>query len=437
MGKDTRMRARGTIHYGWVVIAMGTLTTVGAHGFGRMAFTPILPHMIEGLRLTYTQSGLLGTGNFLGYLTSALIGGFFASKYGTRIVISCSLVIMGISMMLTGIVESFEFALLMRILTGLGNGGAYVPAMALGSAWFSRERRGLATGIVTSGIGLGTLVSGLVVPLILGVYGGEGWRFTWYWLGGAVLVIAGICASFIRSRPEDLGLAPVGSRSPGKKASSRGSTDSLDWRSIYRVKEVWHLGIVYLMYGFSYIIYMHFFSTYLEKEIGLTPMQAGILWAWAGGLSIFCGIIWGSISDFIGRRSGAALAYATLALSYSLFALCKSVTGFFLSAVVFGITAWSIPTIMAAAAGDYVGPRLAPAGLGFITLFFGIGQAIGPYVGGLFADVTDSFIISFILAACVSVFGALGSLTLRRAVEKPENGQNSLTKSAQINKVDE
>ena len=42
---------------------------------------------------------------------------------------------------------------------------------------------------------------------------------------------------------------------------------------------------------------------------------------------------------------------------------------------------------MAAAAGDYVGPKLAPAGLGFVTLFFGIGQALGPAPGGYLADV--------------------------------------------------
>jgi MFS family permease len=408
------MEGRRAIHYGWIVVAMGTLTTIGAHGFGRMALTPILPHMIDGLQLTYTQSGILGTGNFLGYLTSALIGGFLAAKYGTRIVIFCSLMTMGIAMILTGISEIFEFALMMRILTGLGNGGAFVPAMALGSAWFSINRRGLATGIVTSGIGLGTLISGLVVPWILRVYGEGGWRFSWYWLGGAVLVIAGICGLFIKTRPEDLGLASVGSRSREEKPAYHGGPDSLNWKLIYRVKEVWYLGLVYFMYGFSYIIYMHFFSTYLEKEMGLTSARAGILWAWAGGLSIFCGIVWGGISDLVGRRFGAALAYVTLALSYFIFAFYKSMVGFSLSAVIFGITAWSIPTIMAAAAGDYVGPRLAPAGLGFITVFFGIGQAIGPYVGGVFTDITDSFTLSFAVAAGVSLIGAVGSITLRK-----------------------
>ena len=69
-------------------MAMGLLTTIGAHGFGRMSYTLILPSMKEGLQFSYTELGLLGTGNFIGYLTLAVIGGFLAARFGTRIVIT-------------------------------------------------------------------------------------------------------------------------------------------------------------------------------------------------------------------------------------------------------------------------------------------------------------------------------------------------------------
>ncbi|RTZ92628.1 MAG: MFS transporter, partial [Deltaproteobacteria bacterium] len=167
---------KGGFHYGWVVIFMGLLTTIAAHGFGRMAYTIILPAMKDGLKFNYTQLGLLGTGNFIGYLSMAIIGGFLAARFGTRIVITLALVLMGVTMMLTGLANSFGFAFAMRFLTGLGNGAAYVPAMALGSAWFAMRKRGFATGIVTAGIGIGTLISGLVVPPILKAFGADGWR---------------------------------------------------------------------------------------------------------------------------------------------------------------------------------------------------------------------------------------------------------------------
>lgn len=407
------MKGRGKIHYGWIVITMGLLTTIGAHGFGRFAYSMINPSMIDGLGLSYTEVGNLAAGNFVGYLILAIVGGFLAAQLGPRIVISLSLVLMGITMILTGLAKTYDFALVMRTLTGLGNGGSYVPAMALGSIWFSARKRGLATGIVTAGIGIGFALSGMIIPPILSAYGAEGWRFCWYYLGVIVIVLAGITYGFLRNSPEDLGLKQLGSDasediSEGQKAKG------LEWGKIYKIRSVWHLGVIYLLYGFSYIIYINFFATFLVKEMGWTHSEAGRLFTFLGLLSIFCGLLWGGISDVIGRKSGAALAYVALAISYGCFALSHSPGAFYFSAFFFGLTAWAIPTIMAAAAGDYVGPRLAPAGLGFITLFFGIGQAIGPYVGGRCADMTDSFTLSFALAAGVSLIGAVGSITLKK-----------------------
>ncbi|MBU0465719.1 MAG: MFS transporter [Proteobacteria bacterium] len=407
------------IHYGWIIIFMGLVTTVAAHGFGRMAYTILLPAMKDGLNFDYTQLGLLGTGNFIGYLSMAIIGGFLAARFGTRTIISLALLLMGITMILTGLAKSFGFAFSMRLLTGLGNGAAYVPAMALGSAWFSIKKRGFATGIVSGGIGLGTFLSGIIVPFLLTSYGADGWRYSWYILGTIVIVIAIIVFLFLRNQPEDKGLLPVGQEEKEKiqTSSSKNKVSSLDWKKVYRMKGMWYLGVVYFFYGLSYIIYMVFFAAYLVKEMGCTEAWAGGLWAMVGGLSIFCGVIWGSISDRIGRGKGAALAYLVLGVSYIVYALVKSEAGFYLSAFLFGLTAWSIPTIMAAAAGDFVGPRLAPAGLGFITLFFGIGQSIGPSLGGYLADVSNSFTLPFLIAGGISFVGMIFSFYIKKPLE--------------------
>ena len=65
--------------------------------------------------------------------------------------------------------------------------------------------------------------------------------------------------------------------------------------------------------------------------------------------------------------------------------------------------------------GDVLGPRLAPAAFGFLTLFFGSGQAIGPSLAGAIADAAGSFTPAFLLAAVVSLLGALGASLLRPA----------------------
>ena len=413
----------GRLHYGWIVIFMGLLTTFAAHGFGRMSYTIILPVMKNALNLSYTQMGWLGTGNFIGYLTMAIVGGFLAARFGTRIVITLALILMGATMALTGLAQSFGLAFAMRLLTGLGNGAAYVPAMALGSAWFAMQRRGFATGIVSAGIGTGMMISGFMVPHIVGVFDLDGWRYSWYILGGAVTLISGIVYLFVRSRPDEMGLQQVGvnqeiidtGASPETKKAS-----SMQWSEVIKMGSVWYLGVVYFFYGLSYIIYLTFFTAYLV-DLGINQVWAGRLFGWLGALSIFCGVIWGGISDRLGRSKGSAIAYLILALSYIIYALSYFIYasyeikfGFILSAIFFGLTAWSIPTIMAAAAGDFVGPRLAPAGLGFITLFFGIGQAIGPALGGYLRDISQTFTVPFLVAAGISLVGMVSSLYLKK-----------------------
>ncbi|MCX5809169.1 MAG: MFS transporter [Proteobacteria bacterium] len=400
------------LHYAWVIAFTGALVTILAHGFGRMSYSVILPSMKDGLTLSYTQLGSIATGNFIGYLCLAIIGGFLAARFGVRRVVFISLLVIGVSLFLTGFSNSFIYAFFMRLITGTGNGGSYVPIMALPAAWFVMKRRGLATGIVSGGIGAGLFFSGIVLPPVISAFGKEGWRYAWFLLGITVFILAFVCYAFLRNNPKEKGLSIYG----GEEEQKGGPKVTLfsAFKDVVVEPEIWKLGCVYFMYGFSYIIYLTFFVAYLTKEMGVAPVAAGRIFAVLGVFSIFCGVIYGWISDVLGRRYGSMIAYLTLTLSYIVFAFWNDYTGFYISAVVFGIAAFSIPTIMAAASGDAVGGRLAPAGLGFITLFFGIGQALGPAIGGYIKDATGTFTNAFILSAIVSFAGALGSLILRK-----------------------
>ncbi|MCX8204458.1 MAG: MFS transporter, partial [Candidatus Nezhaarchaeota archaeon] len=183
---------------------------------------------------------------------------------------------------------------------------------------------------------------------------------------------------------------------------------------VYRSSRVWMVGLTYFMYGFSYIIYVTYFAHYLRKAFGWAPAEAGGLWFIAGALSIISGVLWGWVSDLLGRRHGMSLAYTVLALSYLLFALAVPPYGLYASATLFGVAAWSVPTVAIVAAADYVRPELRAAAAGFVSLFFGIGQAIGPYVGGHLIVSTGGFQAPFLTACLVSFAGALMSLGLKR-----------------------
>jgi MFS family permease len=178
--------------------------------------------------------------------------------------------------------------------------------------------------------------------------------------------------------------------------------------------------MVYTAFGFSYIIYVTFFVKYLVGELNFTDRAAGNLFMLVGWFSLGCGFIWGSFSDRLGRRPALVLIQLIHSISFLLFGIWPTPAGLTLSAVLFGLTAWSIPTVVAATCGDVVGHRLAPAALGFVTLFFGAGQAAGPSVGGAIADMSGSFTGAFILSAAVAFGGAVGSSFLKTA-KKSQN----------------
>ena len=405
--------SRRRIHHGWIVLIIGTLVVFASLGLARFGYTMVLPAMQEGLALDNTQAGGLATANLIGYLALSALGGALASRFGPRIVIATGLFVAGAGMAFTGLVNTFLGATLWRAVTGLGSGASNVPVMGLMAAWFSARRRGVAAGVVVAGSSVALIALGPSVPAVLGAYADAGWRVCWWGFGALTVVAAALAWLLLRNCPEDVGLRPVGCIEDPAAPETTDATSRLDWGAVYRAPAVWHLGFVYVAFGFSYIIYLTFFMKLLVAEAGYTDAAAGNLFMLMGWFSLLCGVIWGHISDVIGRRGALVLVYLVQAVAFALFGLATGSLGLTISAILFGLTAWSIPAVMAAACGDVVGPKLAPAALGFVTLFFGVGQAAGPTVAGAVADATGSLQPAMLLAAAVAVAGAIGAGTLR------------------------
>lgn len=397
-------------HYAWFILTLATLVVFASLGLGRFGYTMVLPAMQVSLGLDNTHAGALATANLIGYLALSVLGGALASQLGPRVVITAGLAVSGLAMILTASASGFAATALWRALTGVGGGASNVPAMGLLAAWFAARRRGLASGVAVAGSSLALIVLGPTVPRVLATYGPEAWRACWVGFGVVALTVAAMAGALLRNRPAQLGLEPVGA-DPGGAFAPAGSTAR--WGDVYRSWTVWHLGLVYMTFGFSYIIYMTFFVKALVTAGGYTQAEAGRLFMIMGWCSLPCGIIWGSLSDRFGRQRALVAVYLQHALAFGLFGLIPHAWAFTLSAILFGLGAWSIPAIMAAACGDMLGPRLAPAALGFITLFFGLGQALGPLVAGRLADAQHSLLPTMTLASGVALVGAIATAFLR------------------------
>jgi MFS family permease len=403
------------MHYGIIILGLIVCSVFSSLGLARFGYTSILPAMQEGLRLTNTQTGALQTLNLIGYLVTVVFAGIFAARYGPRIVITFSLLIVSLSMIVTGLAPTVEAACIGRFFAGVGGAGGNVPAMGLVSAWFGARRRGLASGVGVTGSSVGLIVTGPLIPAILNQYGQEGWRISWYVLGALALVVCAVCAVFLRNHPDEKAIKPVGENEDECLQRHKGANaPPLNWKLVSTSRVLWQLAAIYCAFGFSYIIYSTFFVRHLVKDGGFTPAGAGALWMQIGMASMISGFIWGSFSDRLGRRMALLCVFTLQGISFAVFGLSRDVTAIYFSSALFALTAWSIPALMAALAGDVFGARLAPAALGLMTIVFGIGQALGPYFAGYVADATQSFSTAFVIAGIVAlVFGAGGSLFLQ------------------------
>jgi predicted MFS family arabinose efflux permease len=389
-GEDAKSPVSPRAHYALVVLGLIVLAVFAALGLGRHGYTSLLPAMQDSLKLTNTQTGELQSWNLVGYLLTVVFAGVLATRFGPRIVIVGALIVAAFGLALTGLCPTFDGARAGRFLAGVGGAGANVPAMALVSSWFGVRRRGLAAGIAVAGSSIGLIVTGPLVPLIQNHFPPHGWRVSWCLLGGLALAVCALCALLLRNRPEEIGAHPLGESDEERSRREAGKPNSpLAWRAVCASRVLWHLAAIYFAFGFSYIIYSTFFIRHLVKEGGFTKENAGLLWLGVGMVSVISGFIWGGISDRWGRRVALLGVFLVQGVAFLLLGHGLDAAMIYGSAALFAVTAWSIPALMAALAGDLFGARLAPAALGLITIVFGSGQALGPYLAGRMADAAQ------------------------------------------------
>lgn len=383
---------------------MAFFAVFAAIGFGRYGYSAVLPSMQKSLGLTSAASGSLASWNLAGYTIMALVGGVLAWRFGPRAVVTIGLIVTAVGMFLTGLSGGLLSASAARLLTGMGNGMVVAPAVSLMATWFDARRLGIASGIVPSGSPLAFVVVGPVVPRIIAGGGADGWRLAWYFFAAITAVIAVLTLIVLRNRPHGATLRVTQTRA-----------GLPDFKAILRSRHAWHLGFVYMLYGFAFLIFFTFFQKRLTVDLGYSSEAAGNLFLVVGIVGVVSGILWGSVSDRVGRGRAVAMTFVLEACAALVFSLSHSAAALAIAAAVFGFSAFSMPGLIGAACGDRFGAGLASTSLGFVTAFMGVGQAIGPIVGGSMEDAFSSLGPSYLLSAVVFVIGAGAALLLRDA----------------------
>jgi len=400
------VRSRPAIHYGWVIVVLGFLIIFACIGLGRYAYTMLLPSMQAGLGLPYDRMGYISTANFSGYLLAVVLAPCLIRRYRPRAVIGGGLTLITLALFAVAASHGFFLPLLLYFLVGMGTGFANIPSMALVSLWFRSDQRGKAAGLMIGGNGAAIVLAGIMVPLLNRMFGANGWRYGWLLLATVALVVTILAVWLVRNHPSDKGLEPLGRAtppSPGQLVPCEQKGDG-----VLLVK----LGLLYLAFGATFMVYGTFIVTTMVREYGFTEARAGIYWSWAGFFSLFSGLLFGSLSDRIGRKRGLALVFAVQTAAYLLAGLKPGSALLLLSIALYGSAVFAIPAIMAAAVGDYLGLNRAAGAFATITIFFAAGQTVGPALAGVIAKTYGSFTPAYLLAAVITASALVFALFL-------------------------
>lgn len=404
------------IHRGWIVLLITVLNVFACLGLARFSFGVILPFMKEGLPLTYTGTGLVASAVFFGYLISAVFAGSMVKRFNEKRVIIASFLITIFGMSVSIFTYNFWAAFVACLIMGIGSGAGNVTSLSLVSKWFSNKYRGMALGITNSGSGIGMVFSGFIVPLLMVIHP-EGWRISWGILAAVVLIILVINIIFLIDDPNKINVKPIGAVQNENLQKIGGVKQPHLIKDVYRNRTIILIGIIYFTWGFSYLIFSTFFVDFLIMDVKIAMNLAGRFFAIAGITSIISGFIWGSISDRIGRIPTLFIIYIFQGLILLGFAFTKHPAILMIETILYAATLWAVPTIIVALVSEITATEKSSTAIGYITLFFGIGQWISPIFTGSIVEHFN-YTYAFYLSSAVCLLGSLGFIYLQLVFRK-------------------
>ncbi len=400
------------IFYGYRLVAAGSLaqmTTLGCVYTYGVIFSEI-ENEFGWSRATISGAASLF---FLLYGAFGIIAGRATDRFGPRIVMTICGFLFGLGFLLlsdmTSIVELYIYY---GVLCGIGMAAHDVSILSTIARWFVKFR-GMASGIVKAGAGVGQMAVPLIAaPLILNL----GWRDTCMVIGLFTLVLLVAAAQIFRRAPEDLGLEPLREETRENKPSPN-YKDRAKLSLIFSEKQFWLLSFAKFADMFClFTIVLHIVPHGIDQ--GLQPEIAVIVLSTIGGCSIIGRLFFGSMYDHLGPKLSLMICFTTLSLSFVLLQISMDPRMLFLFALIYGIAHGGFFTVASPSVADLFGTQAHGAIFGLIIFFGTLGGTIGPVLTGLIFDQTKSYSMAFLILTAIAAFGLLLSTQLRSKSSK-------------------
>ena len=387
------------IFYGWFVVAAAFAVTFV--GFGS-AYT--FSAFVESLQKDFAASRgsvslVFSLAGFL-YFGLGVVSGPLADRWGSRRLAVVGMILTGTGLAIASAARSLaEVYAAYGIGVGLGVGFAYVPAVGAVQRWFVR-RRGFASGLAVSGIGVGTLVMPPLASLLIEALG---WREAYLVLGCLAAVVGAGMALLIENDPRDRAMGPDGDpaqpgaqavRPPG--ASLREAITSRRFVVLYAACLICSFGV--------FVPFVHLVPYALDH--GVSQSSAVLLLGAIGVGSTAGRFCLGGIADRMGRRLSLIATYVGMALSLAVWLFSTTLWPLAAYAFVYGVFYGGWVAVLPAVVMDYFGGRNVSGLIGILYTSVAFGTLIGPGAAGFAFDMTRSYSAPILASVCANIIAA-------------------------------
>jgi len=395
--------------YGYFVVGASLLIMSIMWG-GYYAFGVFFKPVLDEFGWTRAMiSGAFSLASIVNGLLTVAVGGL-TDKYGPRMVMTVCGLLLGLGFILMSQVSDvFQLYLFYGILVGAGMSGSFVPLTSTVARWFFK-RRGLMTGIVAAGSGIGALIGPPVASRLIFIYG---WRMSYVILGGITLLTVVLSTQLIKRDPKQVGQFPYGENEIGEVGLNL-RVEEFSLKEAVRVPQFWIFSATGFCYGYCvFSIMVHITPHAIES--GISAVRAANILATIGGFSILGKVLLGRAGDIIGNRRTLILGFILMSIALICLAPAKMAWMPFLIAGIFGFAYGGIAVSHSPLLAELFGLRSHALIFGVFAISVSLGRATGPLLTGYLFDVTNSYQMAFLVCAVISLTGILFAAFLRQS----------------------
>jgi sugar phosphate permease len=383
------------LFWGWCVVA-GAFITIGINYGTRYCFGVFLKPMCEDLGWSRSVVSFAMSLATLFYGIGGIFAGSLLDRFAPRWIIAAGSAFAALGLVLTPFISTpLQLFIVYGVIYGIGSSfyGSTVTVSSVGK-WFIRKR-GVAIGITSSGIGVGTL---LLTPLAGVIVTYFDWKTGFIVLAIVVFVLCTALSQLLmgRTRPEDYGLLPDGATTPPVHLEPppdvRKSSYWQTARFLLKDSRFWMINVCF---GFATMTFMTVFAHQVAyaEEYGIDRIAAASSIGIIGIMSIAGRFFFGWLSDRVSdAKHTTCLGVACMSVAMIILLLFHSIEFFYLYAFLFGFGYGSLSPMIIILTVDRFGRDISGTAYGLIAFFvMGLGGSFGPILGGIIYDATGSY----------------------------------------------